>query len=77
MEIKVLEFRPAGYAYILKNFELAGMPHWHSSFVSPTGTYRTKVQDGAIEDIYPIRYWPGEKVSDHQKNRESFQIGFS
>ena len=65
MEIKVLEFRPAGYAYLLKNLELAGMPHWHSSFVSPAGTYRSKVQDDAIEDIYPIRYWPGEKVSDH------------
>ncbi len=65
MEINVLEFRPAGYAYLLENLGLAGMPHWHTSFVSSTGTHRSKVQDGAIEDIYPRRYWPGGKVGDH------------
>ncbi|MBC2704018.1 Fic family protein [Desulfobacula sp.] len=65
MEINVLESRPAGYAYLLENLELTGMPHWHTSFVSSSGTHRSKVQDGAIEDIYPTRYWPGEKVGDH------------
>jgi Fic family protein len=65
MEINVLELRPAGYAYLLEYLELVGMPHWHTSFVSSTGTHRSKVQDGTIEDIYPIRYWPGEKVGDH------------
>jgi len=61
----VLELRPAGYAYLVKKFELAGMPHWHTSFVSSAGTHRSKVQDGAIEDVYPVRYWPGNKVGDH------------
>jgi len=65
MEINVLELRPAGYAYLVKKFELAGMPHWHTSFVSSAGTHRSKVQDGAIEDVYPVRYWPGNKVGDH------------
>jgi Fic family protein len=65
MEINVLEFRPAGYAYLLESLRLTDMPHWHTSFVSSTGTHRSKVQDGAIEDIYPIRYWPGEKVGNH------------
>jgi Fic family protein len=65
MEIRGLEFRPAGYAYLLEKFGLTGMPHWHTSFVSSTGTHKSKVQDGTIEDIYPIRYWPGEKVGDH------------
>ena len=65
MGINVLEFRPAGYAYLIENLGLAVMPHWHTSFVSSTGTHRSKVQDGAIEDVYPIRYWPGEKVGDH------------
>ena len=32
---------------------------------STTGTHRSKVLDSAIEDIYPIRYWPGEKIGDH------------
>lgn len=65
MEINVLESRPAGYAYLLDKLGLTGMPHWHTSFVSSSGTLRSKVQDGAIEDIYPTRYWPGERVGDH------------
>ncbi len=65
MEINYLKLRPAGYAYLLKTFELTGMPHWHTSFVSSAGTHRSKVQDGTIEDIYPVRYWPGDTVGDH------------
>ena len=65
MEINVLESRPAGYAYLLENFGLTGVPHWHTSFVSPSGTHRSKIQGGVSEDVFPIRYWPGEKVSDH------------
>ena len=65
MDINVLEFRPAGYAYLLDRMELTGMPHWHTSFVSASGTRRSKVHDGTTVDIYPIRYWPGETVGDH------------
>ncbi len=65
METNVLESRPAGYAYMLANLGLTGMRHWHISFVSSSGTYRSKVRDGVIEDRYPTRYWPGEKVGDH------------
>ncbi len=65
MGINVLEYRPAGYAYLLENLALTGMPHWHTSFVSSAGTHKSKVQGGAIEDIYPIRYWPGEKYGEH------------
>ncbi len=56
---------PAGYHYLLDNFGLTGMPHWHASFVSSSGTYKSKVQDGTTENIYPARYWPGDKVGDH------------
>ena len=65
MKINVLESRSAGYTYLLENFGLTGMPHWHTSFVMSSGTHRSKVQDGAIKEIYPARYWPGEKVGDH------------
>ncbi len=41
------------------------MPHWHSSWVSLSGTHRPKVRSDAIEDTYPNRYWPGEKIGDH------------
>ncbi|MDA3812226.1 MAG: Fic family protein [Spirochaetaceae bacterium] len=61
-----MESRPAGYAFLLDLFDLEGMPNWHKSFVTSSGTHKSKVQDGgAIEDIYPVRYWPGEKVGDH------------
>lgn len=65
MGINALELRPAGYTYLLKKLELSEMPHWHISFVSSTGTHRSKVQDRTIEDIYPARYWPGDKVGHH------------
>ena len=65
MERNDLESRPAGYKYLLDMMGLVGMPHWHTSFVSSSGTHKSKVQDDAIEDIYPVRYWPGEKVGDH------------
>ena len=65
MEIRVLESRPAGYAYLLEKLGLVGIPHWHTSFVSSSGAHKSKVQDGAVEDIYPIKYWPGEKVGEH------------
>ena len=65
MKINILAHRPAGYAYLLEKLEYTGMPHWHTSFVSSSGTHRSKVQDGLIEEVYPIRYWPGNKVGDH------------
>lgn len=60
-----MELRPTGYAYLLKRFGLKGMPHWHTSIVSSTGAHRSKISNGTTEDIYPIKYWPGEKVGDH------------
>lgn len=65
MNINVLEARPAGYAYLLEMMGLTGMPHWHTSFVSSSGTHRSKVRNGTIQEIFPIKYWPGEKVGDH------------
>ena len=65
MEINILKSRPAGYAYLLDMFGLTGMHHWHTSFVSSSGSLRSKVLDGTAYDIYPKRYWPGETVGDH------------
>ncbi|MCF6253653.1 MAG: hypothetical protein L3J38_02775 [Thiomicrorhabdus sp.] len=65
MAINGLKLRPAGYAYLLEKFELVGMPHWHVSFVSFSGTHRSNLQNGITHDIYPIRYWPGEGIGDH------------
>ncbi len=65
MDINTLDSRPAGYVYILNLMGLTGIPHWHTSFVSSSGTHRLKVQNGVTEEIYPVRYWPGDKVGDH------------
>lgn len=65
MEISAAGSRPAGYTFLLEFFGSTSMPLWHTSYVSFSGTYRLKVQDGSTEEIYPTRYWPGEKVSDH------------
>ena len=65
MEINVFDFRPAGYAYLLEKFAIAGRPNWHSSSVSTTGTHYSKIQDGFVEEVFRTQYWPGEKVGDH------------
>lgn len=65
MDINVIESSPAGYAYLLEMLELTGMPHWHSSYVASSGTHKSKVQNGTVKEIYPKRYWPGEKIGDH------------
>ena len=65
MVINASECQPAGYEYLLDMMNLKGMPHWHTSFVSSSAIHRSKIQDGTGEDIYPMRYWPGEKVGDH------------
>lgn len=65
MKATILEPRPAGYACLIENFGLTGMPHWHTSFVSSSGTYQSKIQDGMVTDIYPKRYWPGDKIGNH------------
>ena len=65
MEINVFDFRPAGYAYLLEKFALVGMPNWHSSSVSTTGTHYSKIQDGFVEEVFRTQYWPGETVGDH------------
>ena len=65
MEINILENRLAGYEFLLDKLELTCMHNWHISFVSTSGTRKSKVLDGKTYDIYPIRYWPGETLGDH------------
>lgn len=65
MKINVSELRPAGYAYLLKKFDLSTMPQQHTSAVTTTNIRRSRVQGDFIEDIYPNKYWPGDNVGDH------------
>jgi hypothetical protein len=65
VEINVSKIRPAGYAYLIEQHELTAMPNWHISYVSTSGSHRSNVQDGCIKDVYPAKYWPGDKVGNH------------
>jgi len=65
MEINVFDFRPAGYSYLLETLGLTGIPNWHKSSVSNTGNHFSKIQDGKVDEIFRVQYWPGEKIADH------------
>lgn len=57
--------RPAGYAFLIEKYQLAILPNWHTSSVSQTGTLRSTIQQGQVESVYPVSYWPGDNVGDH------------
>jgi Fic family protein len=65
MGIHVSDHRPAGYAYLLEKLAIVGIPNWHRSMVSTTGTHFSKIQDGFVEEVFRNQYWPGETVGDH------------
>lgn len=65
MEINVSTVRLAGYAYLLKKLQLTTIPNWHISSVSINNTHHSKARDSSIEEIYPAKYWPGDKIGDH------------
>jgi Fic family protein len=65
MGISLNDFQPAGYTYLLEKFELTGMPNWHRSSVSNTGTQYSEIQGQYTHEVFRVQYWPGEKVGDH------------
>jgi hypothetical protein len=65
MEANGFDFRPAGYSYLLKKYDFEGMPHWHNSSVSTTGTNYSRIQDGFVDEVFRTQYWPGESAGDH------------
>jgi Fic family protein len=65
MNINEMETRPAGYNYLLHLTEIEIFPLSHISFVSSSGSHRSEVKGNTTEDIYPVRYWPGDSVGDH------------
>ena len=57
--------RTAGYATLVKMYDLDVIPNWHNSFVAATGIHRIDSTRGVIEEVYPSKYWPGETLGDH------------
>lgn len=62
---KTMDFKAAGYSFLIDEFNLKVIPHWHSSQIGQTGALTTKIDDGRVTSIYPPSYWPGDAVSDH------------
>ena len=57
--------RSAGYAALIKRYDLDVIPNWHRSLVGATGAHRIDSTGGVIEELYPSRYWPGDTPGGH------------
>lgn len=57
--------RPAGYAALAERFGLDVIANWHMSMIAPDSAHRVNSTAGLVEEVYPAKYWPGDKVGDH------------
>ena len=57
--------RLAGYAVFIERYDLGVIPNWHRSLVTTSGIHRIESSGGVIEEVYPPKYWPGDKLGDH------------
>jgi len=60
-----LDPKRAGYEELLVRYGLEVIPNWHRSFIATSGTHRTESASGITEEVYPSKYWPGERLGDH------------
>lgn len=58
-------YRLAGYAALIKRYDLDVIPNWHKSLVTVSGIHRIGTSGGVIEEVYPPKYWPGDTPGDH------------
>jgi hypothetical protein len=58
-------YRYAGYAELVKRYDLDVIPNWHTSLVKTSGIHRIDLHRGIIEEVYPPKYWPGDTLGDH------------
>ncbi len=57
--------KPAGYTALTERFGLDVIPNWHVSMIVTGSTHRVNSTAGLVEEVYPAKYWPGDKVGDH------------
>jgi hypothetical protein len=57
-------YRLAGYAALIEQYGLDVIPNWHKSLVATSGIHRIDSRESIIEEVYPLKYWPGEKLGD-------------
>ena len=48
--------RPAGYAELIKRYDLEVISNWHLSTVTASGIHRVRQQAGITEEVYPPKY---------------------
>ena len=56
---------PPGYAALIERYNLDTIPNWHQSKVTTSGIHRVNAREDVIEEIYPLKYWPGETLGNH------------
>jgi hypothetical protein len=57
--------RPAGYAFLIQQFGLLVLPHWHISEVGGSRHQKIVESDGRIREIFINTYWPGDIRLNH------------
>ena len=59
------KYRLAGYSALIKRYKLDVIPNWHKSLIAISGIHRINTVGEVIEEIYPLKYWPGDTSGDH------------
>lgn len=57
--------RLAGYAELIKRYDLEVISNWHMSAVAASGIHRVRYRAAITEEVYPPKYWPGDTLGDH------------
>lgn len=60
-----LQERPAGYSFLIDQYNLDVIPNWHASSISQASTIHITESVDQIKTTYPSVYWPGESLGDH------------
>lgn len=57
--------RLAGYAALIERYGLDIIPNWHMSRMTTSGIHRIDSRACTVEEVYPLKDWPGDTLGDH------------
>lgn len=57
--------KPAGYAFLIRQFNLHVLPHWHISGVGGSKHQQIVESDKRVRETFPNIYWPGDVYLNH------------
>ncbi|MEN6387173.1 MAG: cell filamentation protein Fic, partial [Phycisphaerales bacterium] len=55
----------AGYAFLIRHFNLQVLPHWHISQVGGSTHQQIIESDGRVCETFTNKYWPGDIYLEH------------